>query len=284
MTAPIPPVPFTLGSGRYHVVKQIGEGGTSRIYLGLDTRTEAWRAVKVLRPELSAHGDVRERLTAEARTLGMLRHPHLLRVFAAGGDNGLIWFVMEYAERGSVDALVEQEGPLSARAAVEVLLQVCKALQHAHAYAVIHRDVTPRNILVDGQGVVKVGDFGVARILENRITKTGHPLGTLNYSAPEQLDSAKHVDARADVYAVGACLFRLLTGQLPQDAFLLRSDDPRLAPVPEPLRDVVLTATRYRPEHRYGSMQALAAALRRARAALPGAPPHPLLTPMVPAG
>lgn len=263
------PLPFTLCDGRYHVVSLLAEGGTSRVYLGLDSQTQVWRAIKILHPELATDADIRHRLEVEASAMQALRHPHVLRVFAAGREQGRVWFVMEHAARGSVDDWIVTNGTLPAPAAVEVLLQVCAALGHAHGHGIVHRDITPRNILVDDVGACKVGDFGIARVLEHRITRTGMGLGTLHYMAPEQLDSAKHVDVRADVYAVGCCLYRMLTGRVPQDLFLLRPDDPRLEGVAPALQDVLLRSTRHRPEHRHTNAEELTIALLAARGQMP---------------
>lgn len=279
---PEPTLPFTLG-GRYEATALLAEGGSARVYVGRDLADDTPRALKVLRPELVSEPELRRRLEAEAETMQSLQHPHVLPVHAAGRDGELVWFAMDLARRGTVDDLVVARGPLPAVVVVDVALQVCAALAHAHAHGVVHRDVNPRNVLIDDTGTCRVADFGIAKVLHHRITATGYGIGTLGYIAPEQLDSAKHVDGRADIYGLGATLFRIATGQPPRDLFVLEPGDPPLSELPDGLARIVLRCARHRASDRYPDVEAVSAALRDLRAELPPLDgPDPLRTPAPP--
>lgn len=278
-------LPFLIGDqGRYEVSQLVAQGGSANIYLAFDTVDRAWRAVKMLRPEVRMRTDTRKRLKAEAETLSRLDHPNILRVFdwAIWGEDA--WIVMEYAARRSVGHHVDVTGAMPVGAALEVTRQVCLGLEHAHAAGVIHRDVKPHNVLIDDRGVCVVADFGIAAIedgLDDRITTTGSTLGTLGYMAPEQLDSAKTVDERADVYSVGATLFHMLVAREPTDLFFTGPNHPGLVAASPGVRELVLRSTRRKAPDRYPSV----AALREAVEVLqrdhprPDALAYPLLAP-----
>ena len=242
----IPKLPFRVADGRYHVTALVAEGGTARVFVAYDNHNRAWRALKMLLPEYAQRPDLRRRLITEATAMKRLDHPHITKVFEAFEDDENAYLIMEYAERGSVGDWIQEHGPLPAAAAVEIMLQLCRAVTHAHDSGIVHRDIKPHNVLVDGRGLCTVADFGIAQVTwEERQTRTGAALGTLGYIAPEQLDSAKHVDGRADVYSIGATLYMFLVGTSPRDLFMFGRSAEVFSPIPEPLLELIVGATRH---------------------------------------
>ncbi len=271
----LPKLPFDIHDGRYHVTSLIAEGGTARVFVCYDTSTRVWRALKLLLPEYALRADLRKRLITEATAMKRLDHPHITKVFEAFEDDANAYFVMEYAERGSVGDWVKENRPLPPAAAVEVTIQVCRAVAHAHNMGVVHRDIKPHNVLVDGRGLCTVADFGIAQVTwEDRLTRTGAALGTLGFIAPEQLDSAKHVDGRADIYSIGATLYMILVGTSPRDLFMYTADETLYDDIPEELTDIIVKATRYRRADRWRDVGAILSALEEAQKNLPGMDPN----------
>ena len=204
-------------SGRYVVEREIGRGGMAVVYLARDTKHDRLVAVKVLNPELGAMLGA-ERFLAEIRTTATLQHPNLLPLFDSGEAGGLLYYVMPYLEGESLRARLEREGQLPVEDAVRIAVGIAHALSYAHAHGVIHRDLKPENVLLQhGQPVVL--DFGVALALRNaaegRRTQTGISVGTPQYMSPEQAAGEKIIDARADIYALGALTYEMLVGEPP---------------------------------------------------------------------
>ena len=264
-----------LGGGRYRLLRELGRGGFATVYEALDTRLDVARAVKVLSREGGEHA--RLRFETEARLLASFEHPHVLAVHDVGEDAGVAWLVMELARGGSLHARVQVLGPLGPRMAAQAIGQALAALAYVHGCGVVHRDLKPSNLLVTHQGLVKVADFGIAQDRELRLTQTGAAMGSLGYTAPEQLRDAKRSDARSDLFSVGATLYSLVTGRRPEGL-----DDPDqradlIDGVPPVLARVLLRATRVRPEDRYGSAEEMAEALGAAVERLPPDPEQPPL-------
>ena len=262
----------------------LGRGGTAVVYRGLDQVLRVPRAIKVLDAGWTTHRtQLRKRLRDEARAMSLVRHPNVLTVYDVVESGEFDFVVMDIAEGGSLSARIERTGPLPAAEAAGLLVQVLGALSVAHANGVIHRDVKPQNILLDGEGSPLLADFGIALLnMEEatRSTRTGVAMGSVAYMAPEQRMDARSVGAAADVYACGATLFYLLTGANPVDLFMVGFDSERVRDVPAPLRRVVVTATRYEPDRRYPSAAAMAADLERAVEEL-SAPPEVVTEPPV---
>ncbi|MCB9682921.1 MAG: protein kinase [Alphaproteobacteria bacterium] len=266
--------PTALAGGRYLLVKRLGEGGMATVYRAFDQRLQVWRAIKVLLPEYARKKKIMARFEAEAQTMALLEHPHIVRVYDVDRDDDHAYIVMELVEGGSLVDWLETHGPMPPRLAVDVIVEVCQALQFSHGKGVIHRDIKPHNIMVDRDGVCRLTDFGIARAgdADVNLTKTGAVMGTWGYMAPEQRTDAKHVDARADVYAIAATLYSLLTDKTPMDLFAADHDASMLAGVPEPLVPVLVKATEYRKETRYASANEFAAALLGVRDQLDALP------------
>lgn len=212
--------------GGVTIVRQLGEGGMGRVYVGLQESPRRPVAVKVLRPGLFSR-EVLRRFLNESEILGRLQHPHISQVYSAGSfeiaGTSLPYFVMELIpEARSITQYMAATRP-SQREILTLFLQVCDAVAHGHSQGFVHRDLKPGNILVDCHGHPKVIDFGVARVSNaaqpmTALTDTGQLIGTLQYMSPEQMVAVTGgVDARADVYSLGVILFELLAGRPPYD-------------------------------------------------------------------
>lgn len=202
---------------RYEIVRELGRGGMATVYLARDIKHARQVAIKVLHPELAAVLGA-ERFLAEITTTANLQHPHILPLFDSGTADGQLFYVMPYVEGETLRARLDRETQLPVADAVQLAREVADALQHAHERGVIHRDIKPENILLQG-GHAVVADFGIALAVQSaggqRMTQTGLSLGTPQYMAPEQAMGDKAVDARADIYALGAVTYEMLAGEPP---------------------------------------------------------------------
>ncbi len=253
-----------LSSGRYRLVEVLGIGGMATVYRGYDAELDVYRAIKVLSHELAAHTKVRERFQREARTMAKLAHPHIVMVLDVGKDGDRVYMVMEEVRGGSLRDRLDALGPLAPRHASGVLQQVLQALKMAHERGIVHRDIKPGNILLTEHGDAKVTDFGIAQLKgkDVQLTRAGSMMGTLAFMAPEQRTDASTVDARADLYALGATLYTLVTGKESFDLFAAELEAKLFMDFPPGLFDVTRKATRYEPEDRYQTAGEMLAALR----------------------
>ena len=192
--------------GRYAVERELGEGGMATVYLADDLRHERKVALKVLKPELAAVVGA-ERFLAEIKVTANLQHPHILPLHDSGEADGFLFYVMPYVEGETLRDRIDREKQLPVDEAVALASKVAGALQHAHEHGVIHRDIKPGNILLQG-GEPVVADFGIALALgaagSNRLTETGLSLGTPYYMSPEQATGDQAVGASTDTYALGS--------------------------------------------------------------------------------
>jgi serine/threonine protein kinase len=202
--------------GAYDIVSVIGRGGMGTVYKGIDPRIGRCVAVKVL-PAAGHDADLLTRFYREARYTGNLQHPNIVTVYELGEHEGAPYMAMEYLDGASLDVLIASKQPMALPEKLQIIQQVCGGLSYAHKRNLIHRDIKPANIVILPDGTAKIVDFGIARLGDNGMTRTGQVVGSLNYMSPEQLDMKMEVDARTDVYATGIVLFQLLTGVLPFD-------------------------------------------------------------------
>jgi len=260
-----------LEAGRYQLQEVIGTGGMATGYRAWDERLQVPRAIKVLLPHLSRNTTIRHRFETEARTMARLYHPNIVGVHDVGIDGERVYIIMELVAGGSLMDHVTAHGPMPIKMATESLLSLLHALKAAHGKGVIHRDIKPHNIMVDHQGVQKVGDFGIAHVADqNRsMTKTGSIMGTWGYMAPEQRASARDVDARADLYSAAATWYTLMTNLLPNDLFAVDLDETMFDGVPEAAQDMMRKSTRYKAEDRFADCDAMIAAVEELLANLP---------------
>ena len=202
-------------SGRYELEELVGVGGMSNVYRARDQLLERMVALKLLHDRYSHDEEYVERFRREARSAARLSHPGIVTVIDRGEQDGIQFIVFEHVPGETLKQLVDREGPLPVDLALEIALQVGRALSFAHTCGLIHRDVKPQNVLLNGDGRAKVTDFGIARALDvDGMTTTGAVVGTSHYIAPEQA-KGEQVDAQSDVYGLGAVLYELLAGDVP---------------------------------------------------------------------
>ncbi|WP_394843778.1 serine/threonine protein kinase [Pendulispora brunnea] len=267
--------------GKYRVERVLGHGGMGLVVSARHLTLEDRVAIKLLLPKHAENSDLVQRFLREARAAVRIRSQHVARVTDVGTlDYGGPYMVMEYLDGSDLAVVLEQNGPMPIHLAVDFVLQALEALAEAHSLGIVHRDVKPGNLFLtrhaDGAPCVKVLDFGISKVLQaddQSLTRAGGMLGSPLYMAPEQLESARDVDARADVYSMGVVLFELLTQQRPFNA----GDLPRLlykvlneerpparsvrADIPPALDQVILTAMARDRGHRYPSVAEFALAL-----------------------
>ena len=265
--------------GRYHVMELIGEGGMGKVYLAEHVEIGKRVALKVLHPSYSRMPDLVERFRREARAASKIGHPNIVDVTDSGTTpDGSVYFVMEYLEGVELGSVIEREGAIDVARALRIAGQICRALAAAHAAGIVHRDLKPENVfLITREGaadVVKVLDFGIAKTTEaeaareRRLTSPGMAMGTPEYMAPEQA-AGRPADARCDVYALGAIMYEMLTGQPPYagDNFMeiltkkATQDPPPPVTVREELApqvsDLVMAAMARNPDARPQTMETL---------------------------
>lgn len=262
-------------AGRYEIDREIGAGGMATVYLARDVRHDRRVALKILRPDLGAVLGV-ERFLSEIRVTANLQHPNLLPLFDSGEAGGQLFYVMPYVEGESLRARLHRDKQLPVDEAIHIATAVASALDYAHRHNVIHRDLKPENILLS-EGQPLVADFGIALAVSNagggRITQTGLSLGTPQYMSPEQATGDRVINARTDVYSLGAVTYEMLVGDPPHMAsssqaviakvLTERPSGVRLArpSVPEHVEAAVLHALEKLPADRFATAHEFADAL-----------------------
>ena len=230
----------------------LGAGGMGAVYKARQPALDRFVALKILPARKDSGVNFAERFNREARALARLSHPNIVAVHEFGQVEGQYFFIMEFVDGANLRQL-ERNGRLSAREALQIVPQICDALQYAHDESVVHRDIKPENVLVDRKGRVKIADFGLAKILGAegealRLTAENQVMGTPHYMAPEQVERPLAVDHRADIYSLGVVFYEMLTGDLPLGKFAPPS---RKVQVDVRLDEVVLRALENDPGRRY---------------------------------
>lgn len=206
--------------GRYEILGELGAGAMSRVYLAHDPNLDRQIALKVVLKgwtlDTREQTELENRFLLEARAVGKLSHPGIVRVYDAASDEktGLPYIAMEWVQGRSLRSHLEEKGRLSGARTMEILAKVARALDYAHSKGRVHRDIKPSNILIEKEGRPKVSDFGVAKIMTETHTTSGHVLGTPAYMSPEQVRD-EPLDGRSDLFSLGAVLYQCLTGDLP---------------------------------------------------------------------
>lgn len=205
----------------YKVLSVIGEGGMALVYKARDERNGQIVALKVLKRGETVDQENLQRFLKEFKTGSKLNHPNIMQVYEIGEVEGTYFISMEYINGSSLQEILDEKGRLSPEGSLKIGIQVAKALEFAFSQRIIHRDIKPENILISREGEVKITDLGLAKELKRyvsvNITKTGEGIGTLHYMSPEQVESTRDVDQRADIYSLGATMYECLCGQPPFD-------------------------------------------------------------------
>jgi len=263
--------------GQYTLLSKLGEGGMASVYRARQVSVERDVAVKVIESKLTHNSEFLRRFEREARTLAALDHPHILKIFDFGQQGDLLYLVMEIKTGGNLATLARTQ-TLSLQNIARLLGQIADALDYAHRNGVIHRDLKPQNILLDGSGNAILTDFGIAKLMSadsTQLTQSGTVMGTPAYMAPEQWQAGT-ADARTDFYALGILLYELISGQLPFKAdtpaqmmyFHLQQQLPSIGTlrkdVPEAIERVLQKAVAKDPNERFSSGSALSEAFTKA--------------------
>lgn len=230
------------------VLACLGRGGMGVVYKARQRSLDRLVALKILAPEREKDPHFAERFAREAQALAKLSHPHIVTVYDFGQADGLFYLLMEYVDGVNLRELLRTRR-LEPKEALAIVPPICDALQYAHDHAVVHRDIKPENLLLDKAGQVKIGDFGIAKMLGNdNIPDEEQGVGTPHYMAPEQHAIPQAADHRADIYSLGVVLYEMLTGELPAGQFELPS---RKVQIDVRLDEIVLRALNREPELRF---------------------------------
>lgn len=201
--------------GKWTLEAEVGRGGMGRVYRAREDGTDRTAAVKVLPAELAQEPGFAQRFQREIEALSQLEHPNIVRFYESGAQDGMAYYAMEYVEGPTFDDLLQERGRIPWEEVLDAALQICPALKHAHDRGIIHRDLKPPNLLRTPEGIVKLTDFGIAKIFANHhLTATGGVVGTAEFLSPEQA-AGKPVSKRSDLYSLGVVLYTLLTGRPP---------------------------------------------------------------------
>ena len=282
---------MTLG-GRYRIERELGRGGMAKVFLGTDTVLGRTVAVKVLAPQYADDDSFVQRFRREAQAAASITHPNIVSVFDTGSDDGVHFIVMEYVEGRTLAEILAGGGRILPDRAIDIAIDVDRALEAAHARGVIHRDIKPGNIMLDPRGDVKVTDFGIARVTTtaDTVAQTAAIMGTAAYLSPEQAQGLPN-DGRSDIYSLGCVLYEMVTGRPPflgDSPVAVASKQVLEQPVPPSrlnpdvtadLDAVILRTLAKNPANRYQSADEMRADLERAKRGLPV-----LATPLLAAG
>jgi serine/threonine protein kinase len=255
--------------GDFELKRRLGKGGMGYVYLAKQVSLDRVVAVKTLTKELAKQEDFVKRFQREAMAMAKIDHNNVVKVYAVDSFKGIHFVAIEYIDGKSIQDWIDKLGQLSIPDAVHIAVVCAEALRHAHSKNMVHRDIKPDNILLTSKGIIKVADFGLAKVMDEDVsmTQSGQGLGTPLYMAPEQARSAKHVDHRCDIYALGATLYHLLTGQLPynggstleliiaKEKGIYTSAKKQRAEIPERLDLIIDKMMAKNPDHRYKSCE-----------------------------
>ncbi|UUX34083.1 Stk1 family PASTA domain-containing Ser/Thr kinase [Fundicoccus culcitae] len=254
-------------SGRYKIIKTIGQGGMANVFLARDLILERDVAVKVLRYDFQNNQDAIRRFQREAMSASQLLHHNIVEVYDVDEENNQQYIVMEYVDGYDLKSFIKKNAPVSLELTVSIMSQILSAIEVAHKHRIIHRDIKPQNILLTKDNEVKITDFGIAIALsDTSITQTNTLLGSVHYLSPEQARGSS-ATTKSDIYALGVVLYELITGSVPfdgesavsialkhfQESFPRIRDE--LSYVPQSLENVVLKATAKDPKNRYNTVQ-----------------------------
>ncbi|SMC40338.1 Stk1 family PASTA domain-containing Ser/Thr kinase [Papillibacter cinnamivorans] len=261
---------------RYEILEVIGTGGMAVVYKARCHRLNRLVAVKILKSDLAQDADFRRRFHDESKAVAMLSHPNIVSVYDVSRSSSIEYIVMELIDGITLKQYMQKRGQLSWREALHFIIQITKALGHAHSRGIIHRDIKPHNIMILRDGSVKVADFGIARLTSSQNTLTQEALGSVHYISPEQARGS-HVDARSDIYSAGVVLYEMITNRLPYEGdspvsvAIQHINSVPLSPrelnpeIPEALEAITMKAMASDVEKRYPSADAMLSDLEEFR-------------------
>ena len=260
-------------SGRYEILKSIGEGGMANVYVGYDTILNRKVAIKILRGDLANDEKFVRRFQREALSASSLSHPNIVEMYDVGEDDGIYYIIMEYIEGKTLKQLIKKRGSITLSEAIDIMLQLTDGIAQAHDSYIIHRDLKPQNVMIKEDGTVKITDFGIAVALNStQLTQTNSVMGSVHYIPPEQA-SGKGSTIRSDIYAMGILFYELLTGSLPfrgdnaVEIALKQMHDPipsvrkKNPSIPQSVENIILKATAKNPKNRYADAKEMHADL-----------------------
>ena len=299
--APLSPEEMKERFPQFEILECLGRGGMGVVYKARQKSLNRLVALKLLAPERGHDARFAERFAREAELLAKLNHPHIVTIHDFGETGGLFYLVMEFVDGVNLRDLL-REGKLDPQQALAIVPPICEALQYAHDKGIVHRDIKPENLLLDRDGRLKIADFGIAKLIEpvaaaddpnsvaavhdrrvhdrrtsleesQRRSQTAATInaGTLGYSAPEQESDPRHVDHRADIYALGVVLYEMLTGERPNKELVAPSQKVR---IDVRLDEIVLRALEKTPELRYQTAGEFKTVVETMAAAPASAPPR----------
>ena len=200
---------------RYELIEKVGGGGMALVYKARCKLLNRFVAVKILRPDFTNDEEFIKRFKIEAQAAASLSHPNIVSIYDVGNEEDIHYIVMEYIDGATLKEYIEEKGALDWKEAVNISIQICLAIKHAHENNIVHRDIKPHNILFTKEGMIKVTDFGIARaVTSSTITMVGGTIGSVHYFSPEQARGG-FTDEKSDIYSLGIVLYELLTGTLP---------------------------------------------------------------------
>jgi len=262
--------PGVVLGGRYEILQLLGRGGMGAVYKAQDKELDRTVALKLIRPDLARNPEMVRRFKQELILARQVTHKNVIRIFDLGQADGIKFITMDFVAGHDLRALLKEKGKFPPTEAARIMLQICRALEAAHGEHVIHRDLKPQNIMLDGKGRVYVMDFGIARSVHvPGMTQTGALIGTPEYMSPEQA-RGESLDQRSDIFSLGVIFYEILTGAkpYPADAPLAtlwkRMQEPVTPPVklepslPLALNEVVLKALQIEPDNRFASARGMA--------------------------
>lgn len=251
--------------GRYEITELIGVGGMADVYKGIDVIDNKPVAIKILKKEFAENEEFLRRFRNESKAIAVLSHPNIVKIYDVGFSEKIQYIVMEYIDGITLKEYIEEEQVLTWKDTVHFLIQILRALQHAHDKGIVHRDIKPQNIMMFTDGTIKVMDFGIAKFArDNGKTATDQAIGSVHYISPEQA-SGDVTDEKSDIYSVGAMMYEMLTGKKPFDsdnpvsiAVMHMHDTPERPKavnpeIPDGLEEILLKAMEKNPDNRYQS-------------------------------
>ena len=259
----------------YRILEKIGEGGMGVVYKGVDVNLDRPVAIKALNAQLAGNPELEQRFRNEAKAQANLNHTNLATLYTLLIEDGRPWMVMEFIEGETFEQMIARRGPIPSEEAIPLFRQALLGLGYAHRMGIVHRDIKPSNLMLNKQGIVKVMDFGIAKVMGARgMTRTGTQMGTAFYMSPEQVLN-KNVDIRSDIYSLGVTLYEMLTANVPFSSdsdYQIMTDHVSTPPplparfypyIPQGIQNAVLKALEKKPDARYQTVEEFGAALEQ---------------------